>query len=62
MNDIEYNRLIVNLAAEQVNVLKAIKPDAKARATWNRALQAVVDSLPQQYQAKVRKLFLEVSI
>lgn len=56
-------KLFANLKAEQIRVLMAIKPDAKARTTWNRALQAVVDSMPDSYwQARVKGLFLEVTI
>jgi hypothetical protein len=59
---INYNKLLENLQAEQTRVLMAIKPNANARTAWNRALQAVVDTLPANERPRVKALMLEVTI
>ena len=55
-------KLLRNLKAEQSRVLMGIKPDAKARTVWNRALQGIADSVDESTRDAIKALFLEVTL
>ena len=56
-------KLLYNLKAEHSRVLLGIKPKAQARSTWNRAVQAIVDSVDVGYQQEqVKRYFIEVRL
>jgi hypothetical protein len=59
---IDYRKLLENLLIEKIHILVGIKPDAEARSTWNRAMQAIVDTLPENKRARVKAMFMEVTI
>jgi len=51
------------LIDERCRVLMGIKPDSKARSTWNRSIQAIADSFPEyQDKARILQFLLEVTI
>ena len=57
-----FAKLVRNLHAERSRVLMGIKPDAKARSTWNRAVQAIADSVSSEQKVEVLKFMLEVRL
>jgi hypothetical protein len=58
----DIDKLKANLTAERSRVLMGLKPDSKARSTWNRAIQAVADSVPMEYKEDIKAFMLEVRI
>lgn len=57
-----FSKLMRNLDAERSRVLMGIKPDAKARSTWNRAMQAIADSVSSEQKQEVLNFMLEVRL
>ena len=62
MNELDFRKLVVNLQTERIRVLAGIKPDAKARSTWNRAVQAIADSVSSEQKQEVLRFMLEVRL
>ena len=63
MDSLTFDRLLSNVKAEHSRVLLGIKPGAQARSTWNRAVQAIVDSVDTGYQQEqVKRYFMEVGL
>ena len=63
MENQTFFKLLYNLKAEHSRVLLGIKPGAQARSAWNRAVQAIVDSVDVGYQKEqVKVYFMEVRI
>ena len=58
-----FSRLLANVKAEHSRVLLGIKPGTQARSAWNRAVQAIVDSVDVGYQQEqVKRYFMEVGL
>lgn len=57
-----FAHLMRNLHAEKCRVLMGIKPDAKARSSWNRAVQAIADSVTPEQKEQVKVYFMEVGL
>lgn len=55
-------KLLRMLQEKRVALLAGIKPDAKARAAWNLAVQAITDAAPEGEKAQFRAFMLEVRI
>ena len=63
MDSLTFDRLLSNVKAEHSRVLLGIKPKAQARSAWNRAVQAIVDSVDTGYQQEqVKRYFMEVGL